>query len=258
MNTPALSQVRRPLFCHRRLGWFLLISLLGHLLLLWLWLSLPPSKPIAAEPTGSMQLRLQATTAKATDMPAQTEPIAAPALPALDNTPTPKDMTATPSAQGPASATRQTETAPKSRPPQAEIDVETIAASPAQPSAEAEQATPIAAIQTADEIAVSTQTADAPVAEEAQHLLGQLRHELARHFHYPALAVRRGWQGTVQLGFEIDTGGRISNIHVAQSSGHALLDRAAVSALGRVGQLSLPVKHHHQLRFPVMYRLEEG
>lgn len=255
MNAQALNQARGPLSRHQRLGWFLLISLLGHLLLLWLWLSLPARETQLVEASGSLQLHLQAGTERSTDAPAQTEQTLAATTPPTAK-PASQSVQAQPSPQGPARSGENTEAAPAPLASKAQLDpVETR---PMRQPENPAQRMPPAAMPTTDQMALRKQTQSDPVAEEAQHLLGQLRHELARHFHYPTQAVRRGWQGTVQLGFEVDTGGRISNIHVAQSSGHALLDRAAVSALGRVGQLSLPLKHHHQLRFPVMYRLEEG
>lgn len=85
--------------------------------------------------------------------------------------------------------------------------------------------------------------------------------ELARHFHYPAQAVRRGWQGTVTLGFRVSVDGVIENLHIAQSSGYALLDRAALGALGKVHAIALDsgtLRAALDLQLPVIYRLEES
>ncbi len=46
---------------------------------------------------------------------------------------------------------------------------------------------------------------------------------------YPALAKRRGWQGTVVLKFELTEDGRANNIQVLRSSGHEPLDQAAIA-----------------------------
>jgi protein TonB len=45
---------------------------------------------------------------------------------------------------------------------------------------------------------------------------------------YPLLAKRRGWEGTVTLDIELRADGSVGDIKVAQSSGHALLDQAAM------------------------------
>lgn len=85
--------------------------------------------------------------------------------------------------------------------------------------------------------------------------------ELARHFHYPPLAARRGWQGQVVLAFRVGVDGAIEAAHVAHSSGHALLDRAALGALGKVHKIALqrtPLRAPLELQLPVIYRLEES
>lgn len=46
---------------------------------------------------------------------------------------------------------------------------------------------------------------------------------------YPALAMRLNHEGTTLLAFTVNTDGTISNISVAQSSGHDELDQAAMS-----------------------------
>ena len=95
-------------------------------------------------------------------------------------------------------------------------------------------------------------------AAEQSQLLLSVKQELAQHFHYPLQAIRRGWQGTVQLAFMVDETGAIHDIQVAQSSGHALLDRAAIQALSRVGPLVQGPRQSHSLQLPVSYRLVEG
>lgn len=48
---------------------------------------------------------------------------------------------------------------------------------------------------------------------------------------YPPEAVRRGWQGTVLLHVEVRSDGTVGQLHVAVSSGHGVLDAAAVRAV---------------------------
>jgi protein TonB len=63
----------------------------------------------------------------------------------------------------------------------------------------------------------------------------QLRKSILRlvssHFDYPVLARRKGWQGVVKLQVHIESDGRISRLHVEQTSGYPLLDRAALQSL---------------------------
>jgi len=48
---------------------------------------------------------------------------------------------------------------------------------------------------------------------------------------YPPVAIRRGYQGTVVVSFTINENGRVENLLVAESSGHRILDRAAIKAV---------------------------
>ena len=50
---------------------------------------------------------------------------------------------------------------------------------------------------------------------------------------YPAAARRRGMQGTVLLGLEVDTRGKVSFIRIKKSSGYRLLDEAAIDTVRR-------------------------
>lgn len=90
-----------------------------------------------------------------------------------------------------------------------------------------------------------------------------LRDALAKHFIYPGLAQRRGWQGVVTLAFRISPQGLIEDIRIAASSGHGVLDRAAFEALGRVGAVDheavgVAWREPLQMQLPVIYALIEG
>jgi periplasmic protein TonB len=54
---------------------------------------------------------------------------------------------------------------------------------------------------------------------------------ISSRFNYPLLARRKGWQGVVKLQVHIESDGRISRLHVEQTSGYAVLDRAALQSL---------------------------
>lgn len=86
--------------------------------------------------------------------------------------------------------------------------------------------------------------------------------ELARYFHYPRLAQRRGWEGTVVLSVRILPDGRLGMIHVEKSSGRALLDRSAAGSLGHVERLPGFADRIGDegiaLKIPVTYRLESA
>jgi protein TonB len=90
-------------------------------------------------------------------------------------------------------------------------------------------------------------------------IIDWLQAELKQHFSYPFQARRRGWQGTVILEFTVATRGGITDIRIAESSGHQMLDRNAEKTLqhiARSGMASLPyVGQTMSLAVPVSYRL---
>lgn len=53
--------------------------------------------------------------------------------------------------------------------------------------------------------------------------------ECGQERHYPLMAKRLGHEGTTILAFRIGIDGRLTDIRVAQSSGHQELDDAAVA-----------------------------
>lgn len=48
---------------------------------------------------------------------------------------------------------------------------------------------------------------------------------------YPRLARQRGWEGLVALGVRVSAAGEVLEVWVEQSSGHGVLDRAALNAV---------------------------
>lgn len=78
---------------------------------------------------------------------------------------------------------------------------------------------------------------------------------------YPLLARRRGWEGYVLLGFVIAANGDIRNVHVARSSGNAVLDQSALRALNQVRRVpdGLWIDGHSvDLQLPVIFRLTQS
>jgi protein TonB len=51
--------------------------------------------------------------------------------------------------------------------------------------------------------------------------------------NYPAIAIQRGWQGTVILRVSIDANGQVVKVEVARTSGFPVLDGAAATAVRR-------------------------
>ena len=101
-----------------------------------------------------------------------------------------------------------------------------------------------------------------PATSTASSRLQQsLSEALESYFHYPRLARKRGWQGTVEIGLNIATNGELSNIRVIQSSGYRVLDRAAVKSLKNLGNLTEAkewLSSDYTGIFPVHYALVDG
>lgn len=68
--------------------------------------------------------------------------------------------------------------------------------------------------------------------------LGEALSRLAETQFYPQEAIDRGIEGEVVLVIEVGEGGRIVDASVATSSGHRILDDAAVRAARRIGTIS--------------------
>lgn len=83
----------------------------------------------------------------------------------------------------------------------------------------------------------------------------QLKRALANQFHYPLLARKRGWNGTVFLAFSINTYGGIINARIEQGSGHALLDRAALNSLNKVNAVDAKPTQELSFEIPIIYAL---
>ena len=80
------------------------------------------------------------------------------------------------------------------------------------------------------------------------------RRKLAEHVFYPPEAVAQGIQGEVRLLVALDRRGYIVQAKVIVSSGHAVLDQAAVSAAFAIGRL--PAADALDLVLPVIFKLE--
>lgn len=99
-----------------------------------------------------------------------------------------------------------------------------------------------------------------PAATRAQVQALLLSH-LQRYFEYPYLARARGWQGMVWLSVTVRPDGILDAVHVAKSSGYALLDRSAMEAMQHVGQVAEARRwlrdESVELPLPIVYRLTD-
>lgn len=76
-----------------------------------------------------------------------------------------------------------------------------------------------------------------PSRSTARRVSAALRQELATYFSYPGMARKRGWQGEVTLSLLVERNGTLSEVTVARSSGHPVLDRSALRSALRIKQL---------------------
>jgi len=208
------------------LRWFVALSLLLHAALLWHWQRTPIVAAAPATAGMAVQLLERPQAAPAAKLPPAPLSAAAP--------PPPVQRASGP--QAPASSESE------KRPPAA-------ATEPGQ-----RPATPPAGLAAAGSGAAAADAIDEAALES--RLRVTLQQSLARHFSYPLLARRRGWQGEVVLAFRLQSDGRIIDAHVARSSGYGVLDRAALDALGKVGRISQGAEYGLAMQLPVIYRLE--
>ncbi len=90
-------------------------------------------------------------------------------------------------------------------------------------------------------------------------LHSDLERAFALHFYYPRIAIKRGWQGEVKISLRIESDGHLTRVRLLNSSGHRLLDKAAMESIGKVQLLSSAIAlldgQTMDLVLPVEYRL---
>ncbi|WP_297527651.1 energy transducer TonB [Thiohalobacter sp.] len=231
------SGVVQPLTDGRPLAAMLLASVLIHAVLLAAW---GPSTPPAAPQASALSVRLQAGTTASAQAAAET----------------PQASTAVKTEVAERHAVRTRPAVPAATPREAVRP----SAPPAPHIVEVEPATAsLPRAGTAD--AAATPPEARAEAMAASRILADIRLALARHFRYPPLARRLGWEGDVVLGFRLHADGRIDDIRITRPSGHRLLDRSAREALGRVQRVRLAaglIDGSRVLELPVQYRLTDS
>lgn len=105
---------------------------------------------------------------------------------------------------------------------------------------------------------VSTQGSETPISLSSPQKtrgapLQRAQQALVKHLLYPPQAIAQGLEGEVTLLLILDSKGSIISADIAKSSGHALLDQAALAAAGRMG--SLP-GNPRQTLLPVNFSLQ--
>lgn len=78
--------------------------------------------------------------------------------------------------------------------------------------------------------------------------------KLSQHLYYPPEAVKRGLEGEVRLLLTLAADGQIADISIAASSGHAILDNAALKAAYAMATLN--GTESRELILPVIFRLQ--
>ncbi len=77
---------------------------------------------------------------------------------------------------------------------------------------------------------------------------------------YPRSALRAQLEGSVLLAVHVDTRGRLSAVELKRSSGHSLLDEAALAATRALVELPAPPEALHSqlrpIRIPINYRMQ--
>ncbi len=134
---------------------------------------------------------------------------------------------------------------PEEAPPAEPLLKNTLAAEPTEPT---QSARPAAVLSPARKTSPTVRPASAKQAVKAA------QKKLSQHLYYPPEAVRLGIEGEVRLLVTLAADGRIADVVVAASSGHPILDHAAVKAVYAMGALG--GTEVRELILPVIFRLQ--
>jgi protein TonB len=104
----------------------------------------------------------------------------------------------------------------------------------------------------------STQAAQA-ASDEAAYLIARdkVRTMIQQRVGYPALARKRGVEGTAVAAFSINVQGRPDGLRLIRSSGHPILDREVLRAIKRASPYPVLFKNRgRMIEVPVTFRIE--
>ncbi|MRI59055.1 MAG: hypothetical protein C6H99_06080 [Epsilonproteobacteria bacterium] len=85
--------------------------------------------------------------------------------------------------------------------------------------------------------------------------LGRIREAILRHLRYPRIARKTKKEGVVHVGFTLLPSRKLSDLRIVQSSGHKILDRAALKCVKRASKEFPAPKEPVKLRIPIEFRL---
>lgn len=227
----------------RRLGYFVLGSLLLHLLLVGLWRGESPESGMGQSTFKVTLLARQGSAARdAVDSRPQPHQPAAPPQPVQETQASAQSSTA-------AQATRVSSTlahtpvrfspgrvglAPGQSEDAAEVRTAPAGNSSMPRTLQREQ---VIASASRPVPAAPLSARSGSVTRGQQTLTSEARHSQVRaallaallpNFDYPSVARRRGWEGRVRVGLHVEADGDLTEIHLVESSGHDLLDDAAL------------------------------
>lgn len=111
----------------------------------------------------------------------------------------------------------------------------------------------LAAADTPRATAPSPLPPTSPTGVAGRKSVAAARRQLAEHLYYPPEAVALGLEGEVRLLLTLAPDGAVIDATVAASSGHALLDQAAVRAARAMGRLI--GADRREVILPVTFRL---
>lgn len=94
--------------------------------------------------------------------------------------------------------------------------------------------------------------------EGLESVIQAFLNRLEKSKEYPYMARRQGQQGVVVLMVELSASGVLGRVNVEQSSGHKLLDNAALAAVKRATPFNHGLGRSVLLKIPLRYRLVSG
>jgi protein TonB len=261
MSAPAVTAgLIQPLAEERNLLWCVLASIALHALVLlgmsWGETPAPPAKALLV-----LTARL-APFAAAPQAPAQPpQPKHVPVPPAEPVSAPPPALTKPAAAPTPTPAPQKTAPAEPAKAPQPESATAPGSAAPGTP--------PIASVQTrqAPQATVGTPATESAAASGNEADAGTLeQYRLAlivatrRYKRYPAIAMEKGWQGTVRVHMVIGANGVIAGASIKTSSGHEILDNQALDMLKK-GKTTVPIPaslrgREFSIEIPVIFNLD--
>jgi protein TonB len=242
-------------------------SLVFHSLLFFSWQTMykpPADKPKAAP--GPIVARLAAPPA-AVPAPAPTPAAEQVAKPRAEEPPPPPAPVPVAKPQ-PAPITKP---APAAKAAPAKVPAKAAGVETQKPAAEPVQAAPAAPVEKAEPAAAAKPApSGGPVTSgdpdpNVRQLLGRyglgLKGQMKRYMAYPRAARENNWEGKLELVLVIGANGMIADIVVLKTSGHAILDKAAMDAVRKAKPL-VPIPEglkgrEFRLEMPIEFNLKD-